>query len=166
MVRFAADPRTGSGETAMTDAELRAHRAAHPVVFEDGDHGPALMAKVPSLSWGTLDGLITLPFAEFADFTTRFVGVSTTASADWRDHLFVTHQFTAAPLDRTWHILCQRLGLVGATPVASGKWSRGVLRELAQAAILGLDDAQREHIALRDDDWRVDHGRRAGWPKL
>ena len=122
MVRFAADPRDPN-DVAMTDTELRAHRAAHPVVFEDGDHGPALMAKVPSLSWGTLEGSLTLPYAEFADFTTRFVGVATATSSAWRDYLFVTHQVTAAPLDRTWHILCQRLGLVGATPAASGKWS-------------------------------------------
>ena len=69
MVRFLDD------SNANTDADLRAARTVHLVIFEDGDQAPALKARTSYLQWGEVNGALTLPFEEFADFTLRFCGM-------------------------------------------------------------------------------------------
>ena len=74
MVRFQAF------DDASDDADLRAKRGAHIVVFEDGDAGPALRAATPFLNWADVEASPALPFAEFADITLRAMTMPRSAS--------------------------------------------------------------------------------------
>ena len=100
MVRFQAF------DDASDDADLRAKRGAHLVVFEDGDAGPALRAATPFLKWSDVEASPALPFAEFVDFTLRVMKMppGTLDSAK----TFALNQITAGPLNRCWQMAAAR----------------------------------------------------------
>jgi hypothetical protein len=140
MVRFQAT-------TATSDAEIRAARGAHPVVFEDGDHGLAFKARTPWMPWAEVDGCPALPYADFADTVLRVMGIPGAG----QPKLFHRFQPAVEPLDRCWQQLKPLLGL--ASTAAPAALSRRALRALVREAARQLDAAGADALIIQDHEW-------------
>ena len=134
------------------DAALRQQRGNHILHFQPGDQGLAARARLPFLSWHTVGGEETAPYADVFDLCGRYLRITSSVALP---RAFYKFQIAAAPLNRCWHLVLPGLGLepAGGAAVAVTPLTRRAAKRAIKAAVAALTPAQLSELEVDDSEW-------------